>query len=160
MEWRSPHPCGRSLPASEQDGLWRSIIDAMSDAAIVLDRAGMVLHFNAYSRELFPRLGVGMPLSQVSRNPELIEAADRSGELTAPIEVQLIEHVPVERRISVRLSRLKVRDAAATDPAPAVLISFRDLSEQDRLAQMRPFRRQRKPRVENAAGVAARLSNW
>jgi two-component system phosphate regulon sensor histidine kinase PhoR len=49
--------------------------------------------------------------------------------------VDLFERVPVERRISATVSRLGGRDGRRN--LPLLLISFRDLTEQDKLAQMR-----------------------
>lgn len=114
--------------------VWRAIVEAISDGAVVLDGQSRVLHHNAAARELLPRLRQGLLLAQVIRYPDLIEAADRAAIAPDPIEVQISEHLPIERRITARLSRLA---ESAPPLAPALLITFRDLSEQDRLAQMR-----------------------
>lgn len=115
--------------------MWRAIVDAVPDAVMVIDRASVVLHHNALAAEMFPRLRAGLLLSQVARHPELIEAADRADDVSSPVEIQITDHVPVERRISARLTRLSRRSSEPA--APWLLISFRDLSEEDRLAQMR-----------------------
>lgn len=118
-----------------QPGSWRAITDALPDAAVVLDGAGNVLHHNALVREFFPRIRAGQALSLATRNPELngaIEAAYGNREQT---KVQILERVPVERRIEATLSPLEV--ARAARGAPRLLVTFRDLSAEDRLAQMR-----------------------
>jgi two-component system, OmpR family, phosphate regulon sensor histidine kinase PhoR len=48
--------------------------------------------------------------------------------------VELVERVPVERRVAATVSRLA---RSSRPPAPHVLVTFRDLTEQDRLGQMR-----------------------
>ncbi len=117
------------------DAAWRQIIDALPDAAIALDGGGMVLHHNALAKHLFPRLRSGQSLGLTLRHPQLVDAiadVDRTSEQRI---VQINDRVPVERRIEVTVSRLA--RSRTSRPAPDVLLICRDLSEQDRLAQMR-----------------------
>ncbi len=116
--------------------VWRTLVDALPDAAVVLGRSGMVLHHNALVRDLFPNIRPGQPLGLAARNPELNAAIDRAYGAAEPVVVQFFERVPVERRISVTASNLG-RLAAGARQQPALLVTFRDLTEQDRLAQMR-----------------------
>jgi two-component system phosphate regulon sensor histidine kinase PhoR len=113
---------------------WRAVVDAIPTAALALDAAGTVVHYNRLATELFPKIRNGQPLSQVSRNPDLIAAVD--GALTSEerIDVELIERVPVERRVSATVSRL---GKSAQPSAPLLLVTFRDLTEQDKLVQTR-----------------------
>ena len=102
--------------------------------AVALDAAGTVVHHNRLVAELFPKIENGQPVSQVTRNPDLIAAVDRALAAEERINVELIERVPVERRVSATVSRL----APSAEPSsPYLLVTFRDLTEQDRLAQMR-----------------------
>jgi two-component system phosphate regulon sensor histidine kinase PhoR len=84
--------------------------------------------------ELFPRIRNGQPMSQVSRNPDLIAAVDRALEDEDRIDVELLERVPVERRVTATVSRLS---RSLLPSSPQLLITFRDFTEQDRLVQMR-----------------------
>lgn len=118
------------------DGGWRPLVDAMPDAVVALDHNFVVMHFNAMFEDLFPRVRVQQPLSHVSRNPELNEAVERAVSSADPVVVDLFERVPVERRISATVSRLGGRDSRQTG-LPFLIISLRDMSEQDKLAQMR-----------------------
>ena len=118
------------------DGGWRPLVDAMPDAVVALDHNFVVMHFNAMFEDLFPRVRVQQPLSHVSRNPELNEAVERAVLSAEPVVVDLFERVPVERRISATVSRLGGRDSRQTG-LPFLIISLRDMSEQDKLAQMR-----------------------
>jgi two-component system phosphate regulon sensor histidine kinase PhoR len=113
---------------------WRAVVDAIPTAALALDAAGSVVHHNRLVAELFPKIRNGLPMSQVSRNPDLIAAVDRALGSEERIDVELIERVPVERRISATVSRL----GRSTSPSsPQLLVTFRDLTEQDKLAQTR-----------------------
>ena len=134
-EQQAPAPAPVAVAPLPTRDLWRAIVDATPDAVIVLDRTGAVCHHNALAQEMFPRLRTGLLLSQVARHPDLIEATDRAEEVTGPIEIQIIDHVPIERRISTRVTRLAGRGEASNEPW--LLLNFRDLSEQDRLTQMR-----------------------
>jgi two-component system phosphate regulon sensor histidine kinase PhoR len=114
---------------------WRAIVDAMADASVVVDEGATVLHANELAREMFPRLRVGRPISHGSRHPELIAAIERAQASTEQVVAQLVESFPIDRRISVSVSKI-ARDERH-GRAPYFLATFRDLSEQDRLAQMR-----------------------
>ncbi|WP_171988023.1 ATP-binding protein [Hyphomicrobium sp. NDB2Meth4] len=119
----------------EKRNSWRAVVDAIPTAALALDAAGTLLHHNRLAAEMFPKTRDGMPMSQVSRSPDLLVAVDQAlfGDEDR-IDVELIERVPVERRIAATVSRL----AGSSRPsAPHVLVTFRDLTEQDRLGQMR-----------------------
>ena len=125
---------GGGPPVRDQEG-WRSLVDALPEPALALDAAGYVMHHNALIRDLFPNIRLRRPFSHVSRNPELMEAIDRAGGTREPIVVDLYERVPLERRISATVSRLP--PASSTRGLPALLVTFRDQTEPDRLAQMR-----------------------
>jgi two-component system, OmpR family, phosphate regulon sensor histidine kinase PhoR len=113
---------------------WRAVVDAIPTAAVALDAAGTVVHHNRLVAELFSKIENGRQLSQVTRNPDLIAAVDRAFASDERITVELVERVPVERRISATVSRL----SSSVEPSsPHLLVTFRDLTEQDKLAQMR-----------------------
>ena len=113
---------------------WRAVVDAIPTAALALDAAGTLVHHNRLAAEMFPKIKSGQPMSQVSRSPDLLVAVDRALTSEERIDVDLVERVPVERRVAATVSRL-ARSAAPS--SPHVLITFRDLTEQDRLSQMR-----------------------
>jgi two-component system phosphate regulon sensor histidine kinase PhoR len=114
------------------------MIEALADPAMVIDGFGNVLHTNAPLLTLFPRARLGLPYSLVNRSPELIEAVD-GVMLGRPLSVAIEERVPVRRKLLAMVGRLET-PPTATPPEPgrpAVLITFRDISEQERLAEMR-----------------------
>jgi two-component system phosphate regulon sensor histidine kinase PhoR len=114
---------------------WRLLLDAVPDAAVALDHNFNIMHFNARLEELFPKVRTGQPLSQLSRNPELNDAVEKAITANEAVVVDLYERVPVERRISATVSRLGGREIRRG--LPFLMVSFRDLTEQDKLAQMR-----------------------
>lgn len=129
---RSAAPADQT-PDLDRKG-WRAVVDAIPTAALALDGAGCVVHHNRLITELFPKIRIGQLMSQVTRNPDLIDAVDRALASDDRVDVELTERVPVERRISATVSRV-ARTAALS--SPYLLVTFRDLTEQDRLAQMR-----------------------
>ena len=118
----------------DADG-WRSLLDALPDPAITLDAAGYVLHHNHLTRDLFPNVRVRRPFTHVSRDPELMDAIDRAATSREPVIVDLYERVPLERRISATITR--VANPSGIRNLPAMLITFRDQTAPDKLAQMR-----------------------
>lgn len=124
-----------STPPERVAESWRLLLDAVPDAAAALDHNFNIMHFNARLEELFPKVRPGQPLSQLSRNPELNDAVEKALTSNGDVVVDLYERVPVERRISVTVSRLGGREIHRG--LPFLLLSFRDLTEQDKLAQMR-----------------------
>ena len=116
------------------DRLWRLVVDAVPEPAVALDDAGYVVHANRLAEELFGTRRRGSHVASMSRDPELLEAVDQAL-VGRTCSVELHERVPVERRLLATVAPLE-RTRTGGD-GPALLISFRDLSEQDRLARMR-----------------------
>ena len=122
-------------PTAEADRLWRMVVDAVPEPAIVLDHAGYVVHANRMAEDLFGSRRRGGHFASMSRDPELLAAVDQALVSGAMSSVELHERVPVERRLLATVAPLDQARSGAE--GPALLISFRDLSEQDRLARMR-----------------------
>ncbi|MEQ1576212.1 MAG: ATP-binding protein [Hyphomicrobium sp.] len=115
-------PIGASLQA---------LIGDLIVPALAIDASSRVLVHNARVRELFAGISAGQPLYQVSRQPGLLEAVQRALELGVTQSGEVFDHTPGGRRLLATVSPLK--DGANE----LMLIQFRDLSEQDRLAQLR-----------------------
>jgi two-component system phosphate regulon sensor histidine kinase PhoR len=115
--------------------LWHMVVDAVPEPAVVLDSAGYVMHANRMAEDLFGARRRGGHVASMSRDPELIEAVDQALASGETASVELHERVPVERRLLATVAPLERSRSAAA--GPALLISFRDLSEQDRLTRMR-----------------------
>jgi two-component system phosphate regulon sensor histidine kinase PhoR len=132
----------RSAAASElgtqsigEQALWRVAIDAVPVPIVVLDGAGNLMHANAMAAELFGSRRLAGHIASVSRAPELLDAVDAALANNETRLVELQERIPLERRLMVTVAPLGGVRAYADHPA--LLIAFRDLSDQDRLARMR-----------------------
>ena len=122
-------------PPPKPDTSWRIAVSAMPDPALALDAEGMVVHHNAAVADLFPRIRVGQQISSVSRSPELLAAIEKARDAQDVTIVELHDRVPVERRVAAILTAFSFRDAAEGDPV--LLVTFRDITDQEKLAQMR-----------------------
>ncbi len=114
---------------------WRTVVDAMPDPAVVLDEAAIVVHHNPPVADLYPRVRVGSPVALLSREPDLMAAIDRARDTDEHIVVALHDRVPVTRRMSAIVSRIAPDDISLG--GPVVLIVLRDLTDQEKHAQMR-----------------------
>lgn len=112
---------------------WTRMIDAMPDPVIAVDRGQIVMHANQSALDLFPSMKVGAVIALASRSPELAEAIDHVVGDQVPRSVRLHERMPVERRLDATVSPL-ARDRS---DLPAIVIVLHDVSERERLAQMR-----------------------
>jgi two-component system, OmpR family, phosphate regulon sensor histidine kinase PhoR len=126
----------QSRSAAMDQGVERqALIDAMPDPAWILDDARVVLSANSPARGIFPSLRSGIHVSSAVRNPDVIEAIDRAFVTGAVQNATLHERVPIERRLAVVVAPLMIDGRGAG--VPSLLLTLRDLTEQDRLAQMR-----------------------
>jgi two-component system phosphate regulon sensor histidine kinase PhoR len=116
------------------DRLWRALVNAVPEPAIVLGDAGQILHVNRMAGDLFGTRRRGGHITTMVRDPELLAAVEQALAHRQSRVVELHARVPVERRLLVQLAPL---DQAGAESAPALLISIHDLTEQDRLARMR-----------------------
>lgn len=122
-----------SLAHPRLEDMWKRVIDGFPEPALALGPTGHILHLNASSEELIGRGRMGMHITSMSRDPGLLGAIDQAlagGDVTS---VELLERVPLERRRLVTVAPI----APSSPQAPALLVTLRDLSEQDRLARMR-----------------------
>jgi two-component system phosphate regulon sensor histidine kinase PhoR len=119
---------------------WKELLDAMLDPAIVLDASGAVIHANPLVVDVFPRVRLRQPVSHLTRSPELLDAIDRVRAGEQRVSVALEDRVPFQRRVLAMVGKLRGPDVEADAGAPEdplVLIVFRDITDQEKLAQMR-----------------------
>lgn len=125
----------RTVQGRHNEDLLKRVIDGFPEPALALGATGHILHLNASAEELIGSGRKGVHITSMSRDPGLLSAVDQalaSGDTTS---VELQERVPLERRRLVTVAPIASGDGALQ--APALLITLRDLSEQDRLARMR-----------------------
>lgn len=123
---------GDSIPVEDS---WRAIVDAIPDPAMAITTRGLILHHNTHAVTLFPSVRLGALISSVSRHPALHAAILEVWAARTTRTIQIIERVPVSRNISATLTPLA--RPKSESGFPDMLIVFKDLTEQDRLDQMR-----------------------
>ena len=123
-------------PALGNDGAWHMVVDAVPEPAIVLDGAGYVMHANRMAEDLFGARRRGGHVASMSRDPELLDGGRPGAGLRRRRRPSSCTSAcPSSGGCWRRSPRSSARGPGAA--GPSLLISFRDLSEQDRLAKMR-----------------------
>jgi two-component system phosphate regulon sensor histidine kinase PhoR len=125
---------GNSEPPGFLTGL-PGIVSALEPPAVVFDAGQAVVAFNGPGADLFPGIELGVPMSRISRHPDLLGALSMIAGDGVPRAIEMVDHAPNGRRLRASLARLS--PASNGKQQPVVLVQFRDLSEQDRLDQMR-----------------------
>ncbi len=131
---------GTSAHTGEDGQLWRMVVDAVPEPAIALNAVARIVHANRFAEDQFGAGRRGGHIASMSRDPGLLAAVEEALATRQPQTVELHGRVPVERRLLATIIPLDIapdRAASAARDAPVLLITFRDLSEQDRLARMR-----------------------
>jgi two-component system phosphate regulon sensor histidine kinase PhoR len=144
--WRAL--CGRDagdLPPSDrvgaaeqtlpQDALIEALIGGLPAPAIVLNRDGRVIFFNAAASTVAPGLRSGEPAMVTLRAPELIDAIRRAGKSREPQRAEFLERVPHDRWIEVFVAPVTL--GAGRSATDILLITFNDLSPLRRVEEMR-----------------------
>src|SRR5688572_10648660 len=108
-----------------------TIVSAMPDPVIMLDRDGRVSAFNSGAAKLAPALRHGDPASIALRMPELVEAVRAANAQDKAQRIEFSERVPTERHFEAFVSPI----ALAGDRA--VLITLHDLTSIRRVEEMR-----------------------
>jgi two-component system phosphate regulon sensor histidine kinase PhoR len=121
---------------AEAQRLWRLVVDAVPEPAIALNAQARVVHANRLAEEQLGACRRGGHIASMSRDPGLLAAVEAALATGETQQVELHGRVPVERRLLATVVPLEQAVAEGPD-APTLLITFRDLSEQDRLARMR-----------------------
>ncbi len=111
------------------------LIDGLPEPALLLSRQGTVLRFNAQAAASYSALQRGIQVSAAIRHPQLLEAIDSAASHHRHQVVSLTEVVPVERRLSAVVNWIAPPAAGPNDPA--VFVFLRDLTEEERIGQMR-----------------------
>lgn len=111
------------------------IVGALEPPAVAFDSSQKVVAFNGPAADLFEGIEAGAALSRISRHPGLLGAMTLIAADGLPRVIEMVDHGPNGRRFKASVARLS--PAADAQEQAIVLVQFRDLSEQDRLAQMR-----------------------
>jgi two-component system phosphate regulon sensor histidine kinase PhoR len=109
-----------------------ALINALPEPALLVDRASTVIAGNVPAAAAFGRIRIGEPISFTVRNPQIIEAIRAAaGGQTQRFEIN--ERFPAERALEAHVAPV----VFAHELPELFLLSFRDLTQERRLAQMR-----------------------
>jgi len=112
------------------------LIEALPDAAYLLDRRGSVLAGNARAAALHGSVRAGELVSLRIRTPEVVEAIRLTAADGLTRRVEYTERVPADRRLEVHVIAVSFEPGSAVPP-DFVLLEFRDLSQEHLVEQMR-----------------------
>lgn len=113
-----------------------AIIGGLAGPAIVLDRDGRVIAFNAAARSITPALRRGEPALITLRMPELVDAIRRAGKRREPQRVEFFERVPLDRWFEAFVTPVTLPDTGAGH-SDILLMTFNDLTPLRRVEEMR-----------------------
>src|SRR4051812_12036051 len=85
-----------------------AVVAGMPDPAVLLDRAGRVLHLNAAAAQLAPALRKNELAQFALRSPEIITALREAIATTEPRRADYLEHVPVDRWMELIITPVPV----------------------------------------------------
>ncbi|TCT08262.1 ATP-binding protein [Aquabacter spiritensis] len=127
------------------DSAVEAVVSALPEPALLLTPEGDILTANERVALSVGIARVGDPLSFLVRVPEVLEAVRSAARDDLPRRVEFGERVPLDRWLEAHVVPLHLMAppagagaAAAAQGAPdAVLLTFRDLTQQRRVEQMR-----------------------
>ena len=112
-----------------------AVLDALPNAALLLDHELTVLHGNARAREIFGAVWIGGHIARTSRHPELAGALAHTQKTQEQAAFELHVRGGVERHLDGAVTALAPSGVSGR-PAE-FLIVLQDLSERDALARTR-----------------------
>jgi len=133
---------GRVLPiydrtaAHPQAPLIESLIGGLPGPAIVLDRDGRVIAFNAAASAIAPALRRGEPALITLRMPELVDAIRRATAGRTPQRVEFFERVPHDRWFEAFVTPVRLTNDGEAR-SDILLMTFNDLTPLRRVEEMR-----------------------
>ena len=113
-----------------------AIVSGMPDPAVLLDRAGRVVHLNAAAAQLAPALRKNELAQFALRSPEIITALREAIATTEARRATYLDHVPVDRWMELIITPVPVPTLfGGTDKC--MLMTFHDLTPLRRVEEMR-----------------------
>ena len=140
--WARTQISGRVFPISGRGAthpqalLIESLIGGLPGAAVVLDRDGRVMAFNAAASSIAPSLRRGEPALITLRMPELVDAIRRAAASSTPQRVEFFERVPLDRWFEAFVTPVKLPGVGGAH-ADILLMTFNDLTPLRRVEEMR-----------------------
>src|SRR6476469_862764 len=113
-----------------------AVVAGMPDPAVLLDRAGRVIHLNAAAAQLAPALRKNELAQFALRSPEIITALREAIATSESRRATYLDHVPVDRWMELIITRLPVPTPfGGTDKC--MLMTFHDQTPLRRVEEMR-----------------------
>jgi len=113
-----------------------AIVAGMPDPAVLLDRAGRVIHLNAAAAQLAPALRKNELAQFALRSPEIITALREAIATTEARRASYLDHVPVDRWMELIITPVPVPTLfGGTDKC--MLMTFHDQTPLRRVEEMR-----------------------
>src|SRR6266536_3322257 len=113
-----------------------AVVAGMPDPAVLLDRAGRVIHLNAAAAQLAPALRKNELAQFALRSPEIISALREAIATTEPRRATYLDHVPVDRWMELIITPVPVPTLfGGTDKC--MLMTFHDQTPLRRVEEMR-----------------------
>src|SRR5437868_6178497 len=113
-----------------------AVVAGMPDPAVLLDRAGRVIHLNAAAAQLAPALRKNELAQFALRSPEIITALREAIATTESRRATYLDHVPVDRWMELMITPVPVPTLfGGTDKC--MLMTFHDQTPLRRVEEMR-----------------------
>src|SRR5579872_2433669 len=113
-----------------------AVVDGMPDPAVLLDRAGRVIHLNAAAAQLAPALRKNELAQFALRSPEIITALREAIATTEVRRATYLDHVPVDRWMELVIIPVPVPTLFG-GADKCMLMTFHDLTPLRRVEEMR-----------------------
>src|SRR5215471_16174370 len=113
-----------------------AVVAGMPDPAVLLDRAGRVIHLNAAAAQLAPALRRNELAQFALRSPEIISALRAAIATSEPRRASYLDHVPVDRWMELIITPVPVPTVfGGVDKC--MLMTFHDQTPLRRVEEMR-----------------------
>lgn len=113
-----------------------AVVAGMPDPAVLLDRAGRVLHLNAAAAQLAPALRKNELAQFALRSPEIITALREAIATSEPRRATYLDHVPVDRWMELIITPVPVPTLFG-GADKCMLMTFHDQTPLRRVEEMR-----------------------
>ena len=113
-----------------------AVVAGMPDPAVLLDRAGRVIHLNAAAAQLAPALRKNELAQFALRSPEIITALRQAIATNEPGRTTYLDHVPVDRWMELIITPVPV-PAIFGGTEKCMLMTFHDQTPLRRVEEMR-----------------------
>src|SRR3954465_5729558 len=113
-----------------------AVVAGMPDPAVLLDRAGRVIHLNAAAAQLAPALRKNELAQFALRSPEIITALREAVATSEPRRATYLDHVPVDRWMELIITPVPVPTLFG-GTEKCMLMTFHDQTPLRRVEEMR-----------------------